>query len=166
MPKRLIRFTATIYKLGINPVVDPPQDALDKLFECAGRSKGPIPVRGTLNGAMFIQTLVKYSGRWRLYINAGMLRDSGSRVGDKVTIEIEFDPRQRNVQMPAELADAFRKDKAAREAFDRLSPSRRKEILRYLGSLKSPASIGKNIMRVIALLRDEKTDPVRTRRAK
>lgn len=159
-----MRFEATIYKLGINPVVDPPQEILDRLFELAGRSKGPIPVRGTLNGARFIQTLVKYSSVWRLYINAGMLKDSGSGVGDEVTIEIEFDPQPREVQVPAALADAFRKDLAAKAAFDRLAPSRRKEILRYLGSLKSPESIEKNVTRIIAHLHDEKAGPAQPRR--
>jgi uncharacterized protein YdeI (YjbR/CyaY-like superfamily) len=66
--------------------------------------------------------------------------------------------------MPGALADAFRKDKMAKAAFDRLTPSRRKEILRYLGSLKSPGSIEKNVRRVIAQLHDEKADPVQTRR--
>lgn len=154
MPQRAIRFSATIYKLGINPVVDPPQEILAKLFERAGRSKGPIPVHGTLNGAEFIQTLVKYSGVWRLYINAGMLRDSGAEVGDKVSIEIDFDPRPREVRMPDELAVALRKDTAAKAAFDRLTPSRRKEILRYLGSLRSTETIEKNVKRVIAQLHD------------
>ena len=159
MPQRAIRFTATIYKLGINPVVDPPRATLDKLFERAGRSKGPIPVRGTLNGAEFIQTLVKYSGQWRLYINAEMLKDSGAKIGNEVTIEIDFDPRPRDVQMPGALADAFREDLAAKAAFDRLTPSRRKEILRYLRSLKSPESIEKNVIRIVAQLRDEGVDP-------
>ena len=131
---------------------------MEKLFERAGRSKGPIAVRGTLNGAEFTQTLVKYSGIWRLYINAGMLRDGGAEVGDDVTIEIDIDPRPREVQMPAALADAFRKDKMAEAAFDRLTPSRRKEILRYLGSLKSSESIEKNVIRVVAQLHDEKAD--------
>jgi hypothetical protein len=73
------------------------------VFAQAGKAKGPIPVRGTVNGADFIQTLIKYQGAWRLYINGQMLKDSGSKVGDTARFEIEFDPRPRDVSMPSHL---------------------------------------------------------------
>ena len=154
----MVKFRGKIFKIGINPVIDPPPHALKILFEKAGRSKGPIPVSGKLNGAEFVQTLVKYAGDWRLYINAGMLGDSGLQVGDFADVEIEYDPRPRDVPVPRLLADALRKDKDARIAFDRLAPSRRKEIYRYLGSLKTDVSIRKNIDRFISHLLDRETD--------
>ncbi len=55
-------FTAEVLIIGINPYVGIPEDVLSALFEQAGKSKGPIPVRGTLNGKRFVQTLVKYQG--------------------------------------------------------------------------------------------------------
>ena len=162
------KFTSQIYKIGINPVVDPPVRVLTEIFARAGRSKGPIPVCGKLNGAAFVQTLVRYGGVWRLYINAGMLKDSGLKVGDNAKVEIDFDPRAREVPTPRALADRLRKDKDARRTFNNLSPSRRKEILRYIGSLKSQAAIDKNVDRIISHLRGEKVDHVltRSRRAK
>ena len=149
------RFSATIYKLGINPVVDPPERVLDTLFKQAGRTKGPIPVRGKVNGAEFRQTLVKYSGAWRLYVNGVMLKASGAKVGDEVRVEIEFDESPPEVGMPASLADAFRKDRIARVAFESLAPWRRKEVLRYIGSLKSKVAIEKNVERVIRQLKGD-----------
>ena len=152
------RFSATIYKLGINPVVDPPTDMLEIVFRQAGRSKGPIPVRGKLNGAAFKQTLVKFRGEWRLYVNGPMLKDSRSKVGDTAKIDFEYDPEPRDVAMPGQLSVALRKDKTARSEFEKLSPSRRNEILRYLTSLKTEASVEKNVRRVISHLRGEPTD--------
>jgi hypothetical protein len=151
-------FTAKIYKIGINPVVDPPDDVLELLLARAGKSKGPIPVRGKINGAEFVQTLVKYQGASRLYINAIMLKASGAQVGDEVRIEIEFDQSPRDVPMPPSFAAALKKDRRARLEFEKLSPSRQKEILRYLGSLKTETSITKNIERVLKHLRGEPTD--------
>ena len=145
-------FAAEIYKIGVNPVVDPPDDILHAIFARAGRSRGAIPVRGTLNQTEFVQTLVKYGGKWRLYINGPMLRDSGLSVGDVADVAIEFDPRPRDVPMPPRLAAALRKDKPAKTAFDQLSPSRKKEIFKYLGSLKTRESIDKNIERVLSHL--------------
>jgi hypothetical protein len=152
------KFTARIYKIGINPVVDPPDEVLADLFDAAGRSTGPIPVRGKLNGAEFIQTLVKYQGEWRLYVNGPMLKSSGLKVGDTAAFEIQFDPRSREVPMLPKLARALQRDKTAKAEFDNLSPSRRKEILRYLGSLKTDDSLGRNIERVLNHLRGDKTD--------
>ena len=147
------RFSATIYKLGINPVVDPPERVLAAIFKDAGRSKGPIPVRGRVNAAVFQQTLVKYSGAWRLYINGEMLKASGAKVGETVKIDVEFDPSPREVRMPEALAQAFSKARAARSAFDKLAPSRQKEILRYIGSLKTEESIRKNVEKIVRQLR-------------
>ncbi|MEO8043226.1 MAG: YdeI/OmpD-associated family protein [Acidobacteriota bacterium] len=157
------RFFSTIYKIGINPVVDPPDRAMKSIFSHAGRAKGPIPVRGKLNGAEFVQTLVKYGGSWRLYINGPMLKASGLHVGDRAMIEIEFDPTLRTIPMPGELAAALRKDRQAREAFNGLPPSRQKEIMRYIGSLKTQVAISDNVGRIIAHLRGEKIDHVLTR---
>lgn len=154
----MIIFSATIYKIGINPVIDPPDKILEAIFKQAGRSKGPIPVRGKLNGAEFMQTLVKYKGAWRLYINGPMLKDSGLAIGDLAKIELEFDPRSRDVAVPKELAIALRQDKKANAAYERLSASRRKEIAKYIGSLKTPDSVAKNVERVMRHLRQEDTD--------
>jgi hypothetical protein len=151
-------FSATVTKLGINPVVDPPDDVLARLFDHAGRTKGPIPVRGTINGAEFIQTIVKYKGSWRLYINERMLKDSGADVGDRVAIEVAYDPRPRDVPVPKPLEDALRKDKKARAAFDQLSPSRQKEINRYIGSLKTTGSVDRNVEKIIRHLQNDGAD--------
>jgi hypothetical protein len=154
-----MRFSADIYKLGINPVVDPPGDVLDAVFEQAGRSTGAIPVCGRLNGAAYLQTLVKYVGAWRLYINGEMLKASGLQVGDTADIEIDFDPRPRTVPMPPMLQNALSKNKAAGAAFERLTPSRQKEILRYLGSLKTDESLRRNVEKVIVQLAGTGNEP-------
>ncbi len=151
----MLKFSATIFKIGINPVVDPPGDVLDVIFKQAGKSKGPIPVRGTINGAEFIQTLVKYQGAWRLYINGEMLKDSKTELGDTVTIEIEFDPRPRETPMPPKLTKALKKDKIASAAFESLSPSRQKEICRYINYLKSEDAVDRNVESVLMHLRGE-----------
>jgi len=149
----VIKFSAKIYKLGVNPVVDPAEEVLAAIVEQAGRSKGPIPVRGTLNGAEFVQTLVRYRGKWRLYVNGEMLKASGLNVGDTAHFEIEFDPSERIVPVPPKFRAALDSDPRVAEAFDKLTPGRKKEILRYLGSLRSDAAVERNIERVLTQLR-------------
>jgi hypothetical protein len=146
-------FAAKIYKIGINPVVDPPEDVLKDIFEQAGRSKGPIPVRGRLTGADYVQTLVKYRGAWRLYVNGPMLKSAGLAVGDIAEVEIEFDPAPRKTAVPPRFARALADDAAAGAAFNSLSPSRQNEILKYLGFLKTEASLERNIAKVLKQLK-------------
>jgi len=156
MPQSL-KFAAEIFKIGINPVVDPPENVLNAIFESAGRSKGPIPVRGKLNGVEFIQTLVKYGGKWRLYINGEMLKSSGLKLGNHADVEIEFDPRPREVTMPKSLHVAFKNDIEARKAFGELPPSRQKEIFRYINSLRTEESIARNVERILEQLKGIET---------
>ena len=146
-------FTAKIYKLGINPVVDPPEQVLGRLFESAGKQKGPIPVIGKIAGADFTQTLVKFQGAWRLYVNGEMLNASGSKIGDEIAFEIEFDPRPRKVPMPVRLRDALKFDKKAKIAFAELSPSRQKEIFKYINSLRTEESVARNVAKILQQLK-------------
>lgn len=138
--------------IGVNPFVEPPVRVLRAIFSQAGRERSPIPVRGRINGSEYIQTLVKYAGIWRLYINGPMMKSSGSKLGDKVHIEIAYDPRPRVLTMSDDLAAAFRRDKKAAIEFGKLAPSRQKEIIQYIGSLRSRAAIDRNIAKVISHL--------------
>src|SRR5213075_554128 len=92
-------FSAKIYKIGINPYVLIPAAILKEIFKQANKNKGPIPVRGELNGHAFIQTLVKYSGKWRLYLNTPMRKAAGIDVGDVADVKIEFYPVPRIISV-------------------------------------------------------------------
>lgn len=151
-PGLLIAFTAEIRIIGINPYVLLPKATLEKLFAQAAKDKGPIPVRGTLDGHAFIQTLVRFAGVWRLYLNGPMLKASKKGVGDTVSMRIGFDPSDRTTPMPAPLEAALKKNAAARKVFESLAPSRRKEIMRYIGHLKSEEAIAKNVARAMKFL--------------
>ena len=146
------KFKAIIDIIGINPFVLLPDEVLLGIFNQAGKDKGPIPVRGLIDGHPYTQTLVKYSGAWRLYINTPMLKTSGKKVGDETEIQIEFDPQDRTIPMHPKLEAVFNENPESKAIFDRLSPSRRKEIVRYISSLKSEEAVDKNVKRAILFL--------------
>jgi hypothetical protein len=142
-------FSARISKLGINRCVNVPEDVLDELFRRAARNKGPIPVRGTLNGKKFKQTVVKYQGAWRLYLNTQMRKDAGIDAGDIAKVVLEFDPKPRIIPMNQKLARSLSKNSEAKAAFQKLAPSHQKEILLYLDSIKTEESLVRNVEKVI-----------------
>src|SRR6187431_312894 len=106
-------FSAQIFIIGVNPYVLLPDVVLKSIFKQAGKDKGAIPVRGTLNGNEFIQTLVKYSGKWRLYLNTPMRKAAGIDVGDTAHVTIQFDPTPRSIEIHPKLKYALEKNKIA-----------------------------------------------------
>jgi hypothetical protein len=142
-------FSSRIFKISINPVVNVPERVLKELFKQAGKTKGPIPVKGKLNGKPFIQTVVKYQGAWRLYLNTPMRQSAGIDEGDMARVEIDFDSKPRVTHMHPKLKALLSKNKKAKKVFEKLSPYRQKEISRYLNSLKSDEAVRKNMEKVM-----------------
>lgn len=145
-------FTAKIDILGINPFVYLPKDVLQAVFKQAGKSKSPIPVSGTVNGKSYRQTLVKYAGEWRLYINLDMLDNSTKRIGEEIEILIEYDPKDRTIKANPKLMEALNKNQEAKQIFDSLQPSLQQEIIRYISFLKTEKSIDNNINKAVNFL--------------
>lgn len=145
-------FSAFIDIIGINPFVLIPEEILKNIFNDAGKDKGPVPVKGTVNKLLYKQTLVKYAGHWRLYINTTMLKNAPKNVGKKIVITIEYDREDRSVAFHPKLSAALHKNKKAHKVYTSLTPSLQKEINRYLAGLKTEESISKNIERAIGFL--------------
>jgi hypothetical protein len=148
----ILSFTAKIEIIGVNPYVLLPEEVLNEIFRQSDKNTGAIPVRGTLNGSKFIQTLVKYSGKWRLYLNTPMRKSTETDVGDTVQIEIEYDSRPRTIPMHPKLEKVLNENPDIKLVFEKLSPSRQKEIIRYISFLKTEVAIENNLKRVIQFL--------------
>lgn len=147
-----IKFQASLLIIGVNPFVFVPEPVLKQVFQKAGKDKGPVPVKGTVNGKPYRQTLVRFNGSWRLYINTAMLKHSPKQVGKTLDISIAFDPEPRTVEMPVRFSQLLKRDPNAAKVFKQLSPSRQKEILRYLSKLKTEAAFSKNLEKAMAFL--------------
>lgn len=148
----MFRFTAEIEIIGINPFVFVPGDILREIFELSGKNKGPIPVKGTINNKAYTQTLVKYSGEWRLYINTIMLKNSPKRIGETIELTIAYDPESREIEAPENFVKALNANEEAKAVFEQMSASKQLEIVRYLSRLKSEEVRNKNIERAINFL--------------
>lgn len=145
-------FTAKLEIIGINPFVYVPPKVLKAVFAVAGRDKSPVPVCGKINGRPYNQTLVKYLGDWRLYINTSMLTNSPRRIGELVELTVEYDSADRTIPRHPELAKALSKNARARQIFEKLPPSTQKEISRYISNLKTAASVENNVKKAINFL--------------
>lgn len=148
----MLSFSAKLEIIVGNPFVYVPPLILDEIFRMAKVNKGPIPVRGTVNDKPYQQTLVRYSGHWRLYINMVMLKDSPRRIGETIAVTIEFDPSDRTIEPHSKLIRALEGNETAKAVFENLSPSKQKEIVRYIANLKSEVSVDRNVAKAIDFL--------------
>ncbi len=148
----IITFRAKIEIIGVNPFVFLPESVLEKVFIQAGKSKGKIPVRMKIDGHEFIQTLVKWKGAWRLYLNMPMRKAANKDVGDIADFEIIYDPVQRTYPIHPKLEQALVKNRRAKKVFDGIRPSLQLEINRYLSRLKTEESVDKNVNKAIQFL--------------
>lgn len=146
-------FFSRVAKVGINPCIEVPDAVIQALLRQATKPVGPIPVAGIVDGAAFRATVVKFRGKWRLYFNTQMRRDAGVGVGDEVVVSLTFDPEPRVPPIPPLLRAALPDDEDAARRWEALAPSRRKEILAYLNSLKTQASVERNVAKIMSQLR-------------
>lgn len=145
------KFSAKIYKLGINPCVEVPPE-ISRIFS----KRGFVPVIGTLNGHPIRANLVPIgNNRHRLFLNGEMRKNAGVDEGDVVEIGLEIDTEPRVVHLPDEFAFALENDEKLKIAFEMMIPSRRKEILNYLNGVKRPETLKRNIEKVLVMLRKE-----------
>jgi len=149
---RMIKFKAKIEIIGVNPFVFLPERVLQEIFKQAGKNKGKIPVKMKIDGHEFTQTLIKWSGAWRLYLNTPMRKAAQKDVGDTAAFEIVYDPKDRTLPMHPKFEKALRENKEARKVFDSLRPSLQLEINRYFSFLKSEAAVDRNVTKAIEFL--------------
>ncbi|MFZ5470937.1 MAG: DUF1905 domain-containing protein [Myxococcota bacterium] len=129
------RFHAQIRQLGPNAYVDVPKRVTARYAVQSGSRR--ITVKGTLRGTGFRATLVPtQTGRHRLYLDPSVRASAKVDVGDAVIIALEA-LTQAEVAPSKDVAAALRRTRGARAAFAKLSPSHRRELLRYIAEAPS-----------------------------
>jgi hypothetical protein len=153
MPTPSYTFTAKIYKTGINWCVDVPKRITDTLKT----ANGFIRIRGEINGFKFTKSLVPVKdGPYRLFVNLQMMKGGNTALGEKAafTIQADLHKKVKEYSQPPLLRQAL----AAHDltaSFNALSSSRKSDILKYLNSIKTEATLKKNIDKVINQLKDK-----------
>ena len=147
------KFKAKIKIIGINPYVLLPSAVLNEIFNQAGKDKGKIPVTMTIDGHPFTQTLIRYSGAWRLYLNTPMRRAAEKDVGNTATFTVAYNNQiKKKISPHPQLIKALQKNTRAKKIFSQLSPSVRNEIIKYFSFLKTDESVNRNVKRAIQFL--------------
>jgi hypothetical protein len=87
-------------------------------------------------------------GKHRLFVNGGMRSAAHVGVGDTVTFDLR-PIKPGLVPLPTDIAAGLRRVKGGRETFGALSPSHRRELLRYIDDARTPETRERRIQKAV-----------------
>jgi hypothetical protein len=122
-------------------------------------------VRGTVNGAAYRSSLMKYSGIFHLGVHKATLATARVAPGATVSVAIEADDEPLPTDtVPPDLAAALKKSAAAGDAWKVLRPSSKREHVKAVLTAKKPETRVRRITTVIAELASTREAPRTTSR--
>jgi hypothetical protein len=124
--------------------------------EVYGR-KGQIPVRATINGFTFRNSLMPRAGVHILGVGKDILASAAASPGDTVQVELALDDAPRTVAIPTDLAAALAKTPAQQQSFAALSYSHKKEYVDWIESAKKPETRQNRLEKMAEMLAARKT---------
>lgn len=122
-----------------------------ELVASLGSHKRP-PVRVTIGNYTYRSTVAAYGDVFMLPVSAENREAAGIKAGDEIEVTIELDTEPRTVEVPDDLAAALTEKPGAREAFDALSYTMRKEYVRQVETAKAQATRERRIAGIVAKL--------------
>lgn len=150
-----MKFKAEIKITGVNPYV---LVSAARAKQLQPGWKKPMPVLVRINGEpekeWKINMMPVGDGSFYLYLHGEIRKASGTQVGNKVDVEVEFDPGYKGgpETIPSWFKKALAANATAKKTWSALSPSRQKEIARYLARLKSEEAQQRNLVKAIDML--------------
>jgi hypothetical protein len=132
---------------GGGPLVEVPDHVIAKL---GGR--GRTPVTATFDGVPYRGSIVKMRGTMMIGVTKAIIAEAGVQIGDTLTIAVENDDAPREVEVPADLAKAFRGARDAQAEWDRLAFTHRREYAEAILDAKKPETRARRIEKTIEAL--------------
>jgi hypothetical protein len=95
-----------------------------------------IPVIVTINGYSYRSTIASYDGKSAIGVSMENREKANLKVGDEVEIELVYDDKPREVEVPEDMQKELDKNPKAKELFEKLSYTNRKEYVRWINDAK------------------------------
>jgi hypothetical protein len=141
-----MRFDTTLLQTGNNTGIEVPAEVIEQL---GGGQRPAVAV--VVNGYAFQSTVGVMGGRSLVPFSADKRAATGLAGGDPITVDIELDTAPRTVDVPDDLAAALAAG-GVREAFDALSPSKRKAHVTSVESAKAAETRTRRVAAVVSAL--------------
>ena len=155
MQNQGIIFRSQVKIIGVNPYV---LVSSEKVAQLKRDWRRPMPVYFQINKSersWQVNLMPVGDGSFRLYLSGDIRKASGLKVGDSLDIAIRFDRKYKNGpqhSMPPWFDIALSQNSLARHGWLMLTPSGKKEILRYFARIKSSEARDRNLHQVLHVL--------------
>jgi Bacteriocin-protection, YdeI or OmpD-Associated/Domain of unknown function (DUF1905) len=106
----------------------------------------------TVGGHSYRTTATRMGGRFLIPLSAENRTAAGVAAGDAVDVDIEPDTAPRDVEVPADLAEALAEDAAAKTTFDALAFTHRKEWVRWVEEAKKAETRATRLAKTVEAL--------------
>jgi len=116
-------------------------------------TRARVPVRGTINGFAFRSSLMPMDGCHGMAVNRAMRLGAKAKAGDIVNVVMERDTGERTVEAPAELQRELAKSKTARERWETLAFTHKKEMARCIADAKQEETKKRRLAKVMQALK-------------
>jgi hypothetical protein len=110
------------------------------------------PVKVSVNGHSYRSTVSVYGGKYYLPVRHERRQEAGLKAGDIIKVRVELDTEARSVTPPPDLSAAFKKSKAARERWLKLSYTHKKEHADAILQAKKPETRARRVAKAMAML--------------
>lgn len=112
------------------------------------------PVRVTIGSHTYRSTVAVYGDEFFLPLSAKNRASAGVAAGDEVNVDVEYDTEPREITPPSDLAAALDADTTARQNFDGMSFSHKREYVEWIEEAKRPETRRRRIAKAVNMLRE------------
>ena len=143
-------FAAKIQKIWIMRCIDVPRDISKAVRKEAGGNPKHIPVHGWIDGLAFENTLVpRGGGNYRFHVHSKIWRKLQIDAGAAVEVTMLLDREPREAVVPPDLAAELANTPRALAAFNGVSRSLRRHIVRWVDAAKQSRTRDKRIQQTV-----------------
>jgi len=118
-------------------------------------TRARVPVCGTINGFPYRSSLMPMGGCYAMVVNRTIREGANVRAGDEVAVVMERDRAERTVEAPPELKKELARSKKARERWQELSFTHKKEMANSIRDAKQDETRKRRLAKVMRVLKTE-----------
>ena len=141
-------FEATILSSGKTATGIPVPESVVEALDAGKR----IPVVVTINGYSYRSSIVFYTGQYLIALSAENRAGAGVTAGETVEVDVQLDEQPREVEVPADLAEALGAEADAAADFAALSYSNKRRIVLSIEGAKTDATRQRRIEKALGEL--------------
>lgn len=139
-----MKIKTKILQTGNNTGIEVTEQQLEKL----GGGKKPL-VTVTLNNYTYRSAVGKMGDKFMISLSSENRKNANVKGGDTLEVTVALDSEPRIVEVPIELQTALNINKAAKAAFDKLAPSKKKAIVLSVSEAKTEETKTRRIEKTI-----------------